>query len=346
MLLEVEKYSFINAKIRGMKSRLFDGARYKQLMETTQLDAFVKALIDTDYGDTLLGLGSGEAEITEVTRAFDRSLIATYKTILKFFTSKKENTFIAHLISRLEVENLKIILRGKFKGISPVLISDALIPTNGLSNIDYDRLINSKDVDEFVSDLGSTRYGISLRQVLPLFVKDRRTVLLERPMDETYYFSMFENLKNLTGNDEKIMKGYIGTIIDCFNIMGTLRYRLYYDVPSDAVKSMIIPIRYRLAKTELESLTRATEEDYRDIINSSYYGRHVGSYGDLPELEMGLNRIMAASARKVLSGSPFNIGTIIGYLALKELEVGNLKCIAEGKRHNLAEDEISASLVM
>ena len=346
MLLKVEKYSFINAKIRGMKSRLFDGARYKQLLETTQLDALIKALIDTDYGEELSELGSGDIEITEVTKALDRSLIATYKTILKFFTPKKENDFIVNLISRLEVENLKIILRGKFKGISPIMISDALIPTNGLSGVDYDGLINSKDIDEFVSDLAQTRYGVPLRHVLPFFMRDRRTALLERPLDETYYTTMFENLKNLASDDKEIMRRYVGTIIDCFNIMGTLRYRLYYEVPADIVKTIIIPIKYRLTKTELESLIQATEGDYKNVVDSSYYGRHVGDYRDLPELEMGLNRIMAAAARKVLSGSPFNIGTIIGYLALKELEVGNLKCIAEGKRHNLTEDEISESLVM
>lgn len=346
MLLKVEKYSFINAKIRGMKSRLFDEERYRHLMETTQLDALVKALIETDYGDELLELGTGEADITEVIKALDRNLIAAYKTILKFFTSKKENAFIVHLISRLEVENLKTILRGKFKGIGPLLISDALIPTNGLSNINYDGLINSKDIEEFVSDLGLTRYGAHLKQVLPLFMKERRTALLERPLEESYYFTVYNSLESLKGYDGRIMRTYLGTIVDCFNIMGALRYRIYYEVPAEIVKTMILPMRFRLTMTEAESLVHATEHDYMEIVGNTYYGRHVGNYKSLPELEMGLNRVMAAAARKVLSGSPFNIGTIIGYLALKEIEVSNLKCIAEGKRHNLPEEEIEESLVI
>jgi V/A-type H+-transporting ATPase subunit C len=346
MLLKVEKYSFINAKIRGMKSRLFDEEKYRHLMETTQLDALVKALIETDYGHELLELGTGEVEITEVAKALDRNLISAYKTILKFFTPKKENAFISHLISRLEVENLKIILRGKFKGIGPILINDALIPTNGLSNINYEGLINSSDVEEFVTDLGPTPYGPPLKQVLPLFMKEKRTALLERPLEESYYFNIYNSLGSLKGYDETVMKTYLGTIVDCFNIMGALRYRIYYEVPPETVKTMILPMRFRLTQTEADSLVHATEHDYMDIVADTYYGRHVGSYKSLPELEMGLNRVMAAAARKALSGSPFNIGTIIGYLALKELEVSNLKCIAEGKRHNLPEEEIEESLVM
>lgn len=346
MLLKVEKYSFINAKIRGMKSRLFDEERYRHLMDTTQLDALVKALIETDYGHELSELGSGEAEITDVVKALDKNLIAAYKTVLKFFTPKKENAFISHLISRLEVENLKIILRGKFKGIGPILINDALIPVNGLSNIDYERLIESRDIEEFVSDLGPTPYGQPLKQVLPLFMRERRTALLERPLEESYYFNVYSSLESLKGYDETVMRTYLGTIVDCFNIMGTLRYRIYYEVPADTVKEMVLPMKFRLTKTEAESLVNATEHDYMDIVADTYYGRLVGSYKSLPELEMGLNRIMAAAARKALSGSPFNIGTIIGYLALKELEVSNIKCIAEGKRHNLPEEEIEESLVM
>lgn len=346
MLLKVKKYSFINAKIRGMKSHLFGEDKYRQLMGTTQLDAFVKALMETGYSDELLEININETEITDVTKALDKNLIAAYETILKFFNYRNESAFIAYLVSRFEVENLKVIIRGKFKGLSAILINDSMISIDGLSKIDYDRLINSKDIEEFVSSLGNTRYGSSLKQALPLFMKEKRTALLERPLEESYYLSMFEALKSLTKNDSGIIKRYLGTVVDCFNIMVILRHRIYYNVPTEVVRSMIIPMRFRLTIDDAKSLSQATEENYRELFEKTYYGKEVEEYVDLPGLEMELNGIMADAAHKALSGSPFNIGTIIGFLALKELEVSNLKCIAEGKRHHLAEGEIKESLVM
>jgi vacuolar-type H+-ATPase subunit C/Vma6 len=110
---------------------------------------------------------------------------------------------------------------------------------------------------------------------------------------------------------------------------------------------MVIPMRYVLNKTEIASLCGATEEDFFEIVEDTYYGRRVGEVKNLTDLEIGLYRILRATAARLLSkGAPFHLGTIVGYLALKEMEVTNLKSIAEGKRHQLSEEEISENLVM
>ncbi len=347
MILAVQKYSFINAKVRGMKSRLLDSSKYRQLLETTQLDAFLKALFETDYAPELLELDSKEPKITEITDALDRSLLLTFDVILKFFRAKDESALIHRLITKIDVENLKIIIRGKKRGISPLQISDSLSPTNGFSEINYDELLNSRDVEHLVSLLGRTPYNKPLTNALPLFENEGRTAILERVLDETYYNELWSLIDNLSGNDKKIMTIYFGTFFDIINIMTILRYRLFYDIEPDEVEKMVIPMKYMLNKTEVSMLCGATEEDFLELVEDTYYGRRVGEIKDLTDLEIGLYRIMRATAVRLLSkGAPFHLGTIVGYLTLKEMEVTNLKSIAEGKRHLLSEEEISENLVM
>lgn len=347
MILAVQKYSFINAKVRGMKSRLLDSSKYRQLLETTQLDAFLKALLETDYATELLELDSKEPKITEITDALDRSLLLTFDIILKFFRAKDESALIHRLITKIDIENLKIIIRGKKRGIGPLQISDSLSPANGFSEIDCDELINSRDMEHLVSLLGRTPYEKPMTKALPLFESEGRTAILERVLDETYYNELWGLIENLSGNDQKIMKIYLGTFFDIINIMTILRYRLYYDIEPDEVKEMVTPMRYVLNKTEISSLCNATEEDFFEIVEDTYYGRRVGEVKNLTDLEIGLYRILRATAARLLSkGAPFHLGTIVGYLALKEMEVTNLKSIAEGKRHQLSEEEISENLVM
>lgn len=345
MYFDVEKYAFINAKIKGMKSRLFDDNKYRQLLETTQLDALIKALSETGYAPDLADIDTKEVDITEITRALDKSLIATYNKILKYFTPEKENDFIYSIISKYEVENIKIILRGKFKGVSAPIISDAINPTTGKSEVDYEALINSRDVAEFVSLLDGSIYGKYLKRALPLFEKDRRTAILENPLDMTYYIRIWENMGCLSGTDRRVMKIFLGTFFDITNIMVALRYRLYYDVPIEIVKDTIFPVNFRITKNELNMLAETNKDEYRGIFDNTYYGKIVGKYKDLPDLEMGLYRIMMNTTKHILSGSPFHIGTIVGFFALKEIEVANLKSIAEGKRHNLSEEEILENLI-
>jgi vacuolar-type H+-ATPase subunit C/Vma6 len=57
--------------------------------------------------------------------------------------------------------------------------------------------------------------------------------------------------------------------------------------------------------------------------------------------EDALWRHFATVVRKTLKGYPINIGTIIGFLYLKELEIQNLCTIAVGKENNLPAEEIS-----
>ena len=347
MILAVQKYSFINAKVRGMKSRLLDSSKYRQLLETTQLDAFLKVLFETDYAPELSELDSKEPKITELTDALDRSLLLTFSVILKFFRAKDENAIIHRLIAKIDVENIKIILRGKKRGVSPPQISDSLSPINGFTEINYDKLLDSRDVEHLVSLLGGTPYAKPLTNALPLFENEGRTAILERVLDETYYNELWSLLDNLSVTDKKIMEMYLGTFFDITNIMMILRYRIFYEIESDEVQKMVIPMRYMLNKTEVSMLCGATEEDFCELMEDTYYGRRVGDIKDITDLEISLYRIMKATAVRLLSkGAPFHLGTIVGYLTLKEMEVTNLKSIAEGKRHFLPEEEISENLIM
>jgi V/A-type H+-transporting ATPase subunit C len=346
MLLDVMKYSFINAKIRAMKSRIIKDPVYQQLLETTHLDAFVKVLMETEYSPEVSAVDVKSPDISDVISALDEHLVRCYRTILQFFKIKTENDFIRVILSRLEIENLKIVIRGKFKGITSVMIADNLIPTGGVSNLNFEELINSRDVEHFVSMLTKTRYERVLKDALPVFERDRRTAVLERPLDALYYVDLIRSIKTLSAADADMMKAYIGTFCDINNIMLILRSRIYFDLPSDDIMSMYIPYGYRLSKNEAIQLSKTTEDDFREVLAKTHYGKRVTNFKSLTDLEMGLLNILTYQTKKILMGYPFHIGTVAGFLALKETEAGNLKSIAEGKRHTLSEGQIRESLLI
>jgi V/A-type H+-transporting ATPase subunit C len=346
MFLDVMKYSFINAKIRAMKSRLLKDSVYQQLLETTHLDAFVKVLMETEYSSDVSAVDTKAPEISDVISALDEHLAKCYKTILQFFKVKTENDFIRVVLSRLEIENLKIVIRGKFKGITPTMISDNLISTGGVSTLNFEELIDSRDVEHFVSLLEKTRYERPLKDALPFFERDRRTAVLERPLDALYYLDLTRSIKTLSAADSHMMKSYIGTYCDINNIMLIIRSRLFFDLPADDIMTMYIPYGYRLTKNEAMQLSRTSEDDYREVFAKTPYGRRVTNFKSLTDLEMGLLSILTYQTKRILMGYPFHIGTVVGFLALKEIEVGNLKSIAEGKRHALSEGQIRDSLLV
>jgi len=346
MILDVHKYSFINAKIRGMKSRLLDDVKYRQLLETTSLEGFLKVLQETAYAPQMMDLDSNDPNITEITRALDQNLLKTYHTIFKFFSPKVESSFLFQLLGRLEVENLKIILRGKYKGVSAPLISDTLVETNGFSKLDFEGLLDTKDIAHFISELSSSPYGGVLEKTLPIFEKEHRTVVLERCFDRVHYTQLWDAMGELSGVDKDMVKMYLGTFFDITNIMIILRYRLFYEMEPEEVTAMMHPMKYKLSAEDAERLLSVSDEDYRDVFAATYYGKRVGAHQNLSELERSLNLVLLSVIRKMLTGPPFHLGTLVAYLSLKEIEVNNLKSIAEGKRHALGEEEISNVLIL
>jgi|GEM_PF-2283358 len=346
MILDVHKYSFINAKIRGMKSRLLDDVKYRQLLETTHLEGFLKVLQETAYAPQLMDVDSGDPDISEITRALDQNLLKTYHTIFKFFNPKVESSFLFQLLGKLEVENLKIILRGKYKGVSAPLISDTLVETNGYSKLDFEELLNSKDIAHFISELSSSPYGSVLEKTLPIFEKEHRTIVLERCFDRVHYTQLWDAMNQLSGLDRDMVKMYLGSFFDVTNIMIILRYRLFYEMMPQDISAMMHPMKYKLSAEDAERLLSVTEEDYRDVFAGTYYGKRVGPYQNLSELERSLNLVLLSVIRKMLTGPPFHLGTLVAYLSLKEIEVNNLKSIAEGKRHALGEEDISNVLIL
>ena len=346
MIGQVQKYSFINAKIKAMKSYLLDSNTYRQLLETTQLDAVYKLLLETPYEKTLSELGTKEPHIFEVSRLLEKDLYKTYQMIFRYFQVGNETEFINLMLSKIDVENIKIILRGKAKRKSSIEIRDMLFEKHGASSIDFDALAESKDIEQCISLLSETLYGKRLNAVFYLFEREKRVVILERALEWVYYQSLWKGFEKLSGEDSRIMRFYLGIYFDITNIMTILRHRIFYEMAPDDVWSLIFPRVYRLTNRQLRELTQVTADDYRDVLLTTSYGRSVGEFKDITDFEMKLFNVMKRAVHKMLSGSPFHIGTVVGFLLLKEMEVNNLKCIAEGKRHGLDESEIIDNLVM
>ncbi|MCI0482938.1 MAG: V-type ATPase subunit, partial [Candidatus Dadabacteria bacterium] len=113
----------------------------------------------------------------------------------------------------------------------------------------------------------------------------------------------------------------------------------------EEVMTMYLPIAYHFRRSDAVRLAKAGEDDYRDVLAQSYYGKRVKSFSSLSDLESQLNLLLIHATKKMLTSYPFHIGTIVGYLTLREVEIANLKTIAEGKRHFLSGAEIKENLV-
>ena len=115
----------------------------------------------------------------------------------------------------------------------------------------------------------------------------------------------------------------------------------------------LLPCYYKLRKDYLERCLKSkTISELVGKLSESNYGKILT--GALPEyektnsllpFEIKLKRHVLERNKLALQGDPFHLGTLLGYLKLKELEVENLRIIAVGVFHGFAEEEITNLLV-
>ena len=104
-------YSYLNARLRGMKSELFTGDELGKMLQTGDEDGIIRVLEKSDYGVAMaesLTLYSGLQAIEE---AISRNLFRTYGKVLSLATGHCRE-LLEILLGRWDIYNIKTILRG------------------------------------------------------------------------------------------------------------------------------------------------------------------------------------------------------------------------------------------
>jgi V/A-type H+-transporting ATPase subunit C len=154
-----------------------------------------------------------------------------------------------------------------------------------------------------------------------------------------------KKVETLKGRDKEIAKQLIGIEIDAMNIMILLR-TIHWRGKIDP--DLIIPYFYHLSEklvnecAKCDSLedviTKLSKTPYGKILNQSL--ENYRQKRSLLSFELSLKKYCLEKNENFLRGDPFQIGTLLGYLKLKEVEIENLRAIAVGIENKLPEEEI------
>ncbi len=348
----VSNYANVYARIRARVGNIIAEAEIRELIEARPND-FLPLLMDTAYKEQLTRAGVTTLDARRIEQALKAELVSQYEMVLRSTKGSIQNVF-SEILRRLEVKNLKALLRTK--------ATAARTPTGGetlmfpVENVFKRRMSKLKEVDT-LADL-VTRVESPYREVLanahPEYETTGQLIVLERALDEEISGAIWERTEKLGGLDREIVRKIVGTELDMTNIMTLLRCKAE-EIPPGKLRSYLLPYTYLvdfgaealnetiMAENVGAAIRAMPTSPYEDVLN-----RALPDYDaekTLIPFEDALWRQFATVVRKTLKGYPINIGTIIGFLYLKELEIQNLCTIAVGKENTLPAEEI-AKLVL
>lgn len=350
LLGPIGKYALVNAKVRARLSELLGPDVISRLADARDVPEFYGALQGTLYEKVL-----ARPEVSLDPRVAEKLLVEQeiewHAELLKDLRGS-EKAFIALLLEKYEIENIKAALRireGKRGSGDLRYIIRKELP----HKLPYHSMAEASSIEETLPYFISTPYLVPIKSVLDDYHQRGTLFPIEIALEVDFFRRLSSAVVKLDRTDSRIAKKLVGLEIDMKNIGWLIRLKFYYEVPFGDLLEYSIPGGYRLVGEKLRKAFMA--ESMKDVLgmalDSSFRTvaelvRREEEISKLYLLEIVLWSYLVHEAKKTLGGFPFTIGTILAYLILKRTEIRNLVTILNGKLLRLERAEIESHLRM
>jgi V/A-type H+-transporting ATPase subunit C len=351
-------FDYGNARLHVMKSRLLSRKELEALAESGSVKGLITGLAKTAYRkfiESALARASGMACIVEALRA---ELIHTVGRIGDFYSDEAAGS-VAIVLRRYDIHNLKAILRGLSTNTPPGEILPILLPVGELK---YDLLAE-------LAQAPNPRGAIdSLASIASPFARPLLELRVERPgidvarmelaLEQWNYQQALAYLES-TSQVNGVLASALKLEADLANLLIALRFpglpgkrkELREWLESEDLAQLFVG----RGNLPFELLREAGMQDSLDaaigVLSGTPYepslraGMEFYAHsGRLSDLEKQLRRFRLAWMGAQMTKDPLGIGCVLGYLALKENEVGNIRWIAQGLHQGLSAGAIRAEL--
>src|ERR1700730_18063783 len=137
--------AYINARVKVMKSRLLPPSRLEELLQASDLDAFIQGLSETPYNMELQEALSRFTGVRAIDEALAQNFYHAARRILSFADGPPRRQ-IEVVLLRYDLQNLRAIVRGRHTGKSEEEILATLYPCGVLSEVKLRELLQQPDL--------------------------------------------------------------------------------------------------------------------------------------------------------------------------------------------------------
>jgi len=345
-------WGYINARMRGMKSRLLDHHTLDNLILQPDLDSLIGELEKTPYRDDIIEAKGRYSGMTCIEYALRKNFVRTFRKILAFAKEEEAEQYIRIFLHRWDVQNIKTILRGKNIHVTNEEILECLVPAGELDEATLTELVRQQD-PRTVIDLLATwdiPYARPLTTAFPDFVKSGDLGLLECALDRYYYEDALLTVKAASPNNVMI-RNLLSLEIDVVNIKTVLRMIRDHIVPEEAKKFLLAGGQeFDLKKLDKLLALKSIEDALAELVKTRY--RFLTGTPEtalraqkISVIEKQLERYLVQQGTKAFLGDPLSVASLIGYFWAKYNEITNIRIISRCKTADFPVEHLKEELV-
>lgn len=336
------RFAGINTKIRVLKSRLLKDEDYLNLMEMETVGEQVVYLRDnTVYHDLLEDLVDLE-DIQQVESQLYKYIIIQFEKIIKYFSNDYERFYRA-LMLRYEVEDLKVYLRAI--GRQEEVASKIRFVKDNHYKIDVDKILKSKNLDEFIENLKGTIYYDALK---PYKNEQDDKILfhMEMNLDRLYFRTLKMTSDNLGSVDRKLFEDILGENVDLLNIEWIYRGIKFYDLLPEELINYTLPYGSVFGYKEIKEMCYSSKEKLIETVLNSPYALLFKEEKDIDlYMEINIKRYLYNKFTGIFKKGKLDLGISLAYIHLLEFEIKDIISILESKKYEISLQDTIGYLV-
>lgn len=346
-------YGFLNARVRGMSSRLLTPQFYDQVLAVEGTEALVDALLNSNYGPSLRETIASGVSLDAVELGLRRSLHATFTRVLAIAPDKARRLLQVQL-RYWDVLNILTICRGLVMGSSRKALMAGLFP---VGELDEPRLVELAGHEDLVTLAGALcTWGFPFAFVLRESLQGRSgtaaLMALEAALARAYFAWAWSEVSGPDKN-QKLVRSQLQCQIDLVNIMSALRY-VRHKVRDEHVEPTPWLPQGGLDQSWLDKLRHCPGLDQAlEMIAGSYFApaieRGVLAFGEhrrLGLMERLLESVVLTRGCHLFRTDPLGIGVAAGFLWRVFTEFLNLRILLRGKAYALPSPAIREELLI
>ncbi len=349
-----DDYSYINARIRGMKSRLLDRPFLEKLLSEENVHTVMALLQETEYGKHIEEARTLEtSEIGGIEEGIRQHLAQTYSGIFGMVGGVPRR-LLSILLGRWDVYNIKTVLRGKFSGLSLEEVSKSFVPVCKLTEPLLKEMMKQPDIKGVIDLLitWNSEYYPPLQAKLSDFSATNSLTNMEVALDKFYFERALSFLKRgLEDENFQIVVGFLKTEIDILNILMIMKI-VGHQIPPAERGELFIRDGLEIKGEDFLSAASCRDIDeifgrfastsYREVLNQA---KQKSSGGSLSSVERLMEKYMIERGVAMFARNPLSIAPVIGYLWLKLCETVNLRVICRAKVARMPQPLIQEELI-
>jgi V/A-type H+-transporting ATPase subunit C len=334
-------FAAINTKVKVLERSFLSTIQIKRLFESKNYkEALFYLKENTNYKDVLNKYNMESVHRGELEIILKKHYAQKYCKLVHYLKGDYKQ-LLEILYTKLEIEDLKVILRGKFIGKAPEEIEKLMCYRSNLSRIDYDKLIKVKSLEAAVENLKETIYYETIQHLIKT-TKEEGLFRVEMALDFVFFSQLRKNIKKLTSENKEFVEAYIGINADLLNIQWIFRGKKYYSLSPEELLNYTIYDGHKLNKDILKSLCycKNMSEFYGKVDESVYSELFIKSKYEEYLLEREILLYEKGIFERVKKEHKLNISVVIAYLELAAIEMRDIISIVENKRYNNENNEI------